>query len=141
MTEKRQLRRHGSTTPKRASASVIPTLGTERTRRGEKPCPFCGSMDLDPSGGEEDTEHWIVCNDCGAQGPYATIGCRDDEEENVDLEEEARAAWNRRAVEPVGAGPTPSTEACRRCGRRDCEGPVATARRGRVAARRSGRRS
>ena len=39
----------------------------------------------------------LVCNECGAQGPYATIGCRDPDEEDVDLEAEAVDAWNKRA--------------------------------------------
>jgi Lar family restriction alleviation protein len=75
-------------------------------RERDKPCPFCGSTDLDPSGGDQDAEHWIVCNACGAQGPYATIGCRDPDEEEVDLESEAVELWNKR-VAVVSLVPSP----------------------------------
>lgn len=62
-----------------------------------KPCPFCGSTELEPGGSEGDTEEWVQCTECGGQGPYATIGCRDPDEEEVDLEAEAVVEWNKRA--------------------------------------------
>lgn len=65
-------------------------------KENAKPCPFCGSTDLDPAGGEEDTEHWVECTECGAQGPYTTIGCRDPDEDEIDLDAEAVALWNKR---------------------------------------------
>lgn len=38
-----------------------------------KPCPFCGSQDLDIQVGTEDKEGFptnVVCVDCGACGPW-----------------------------------------------------------------------
>jgi Lar family restriction alleviation protein len=61
-----------------------------------KPCPFCGSTDLDPYG-TEGTEAMVVCSDCLAQGPVATIGCRDPDEDEIDLDAEAVELWNKRS--------------------------------------------
>lgn len=65
-----------------------------------KACPFCGCLELEPFGGEDDPDHWIACLNCSAQGPVATIGCRDPEEEAFDLSAEAVELWNKRALEP-----------------------------------------
>jgi Lar family restriction alleviation protein len=61
----------------------------------EKPCPFCGSTNLEPGGDEED--RCVQCTDCGAKGPTATIGDRDQDDNEVDLDAEAIALWNKRA--------------------------------------------
>lgn len=59
------------------------------------PCPFCG--DQDPEVTETgDDEFAVVCACCGANGPTARVGCRDDDE--LDLETEAAADWNKRVT-------------------------------------------
>ena len=66
-----------------------------------KPCPFCGSDDVDVTfTGEEETEAVGYCENCLAEGPVATIGCRDDDEEygEIDLQREAAEFWNQRAT-------------------------------------------
>ena len=51
-----------------------------------KPCPFCGGKDdkclVITSNGEEN--YWVMCNDCGAEGPTAN-------------EHKAIEVWNKRA--------------------------------------------
>ena len=64
-----------------------------------RPCPFCGQTpeDADVEMSEGETETWVTCPGCQAQGPINTIGCRDEEEDGViDLEAEAIELWNRR---------------------------------------------
>lgn len=34
------------------------------------PCPFCGLEELEWEHGEQDGDGWILCMNCGAQGPY-----------------------------------------------------------------------
>jgi Lar family restriction alleviation protein len=34
-----------------------------------KPCPFCGSLNLETTG--DDNNDWITCEACGAEGPVA----------------------------------------------------------------------
>ena len=57
-----------------------------------KPCPFCGSDDIDysyrqhPDGRELS---FISCGGCGAGGPVRTYLCLDDDDES-------EAAWNKR---------------------------------------------
>jgi Lar family restriction alleviation protein len=49
-----------------------------------KPCPFCGSNDLDLC--YVPKSHWVSCNVCNAEGPngnYSTV-------------KKAIAAWNKR---------------------------------------------
>lgn len=58
------------------------------------PCPFCGSIDLDFSGGESDLT--VQCQECLAEGPVATVGCRDDDDGEIDLEAEAVELWDKR---------------------------------------------
>lgn len=58
------------------------------------PCPFCGCAEVELSGGEDDV--CMQCVGCFAEGPVATIGCRDPDEESVELEAEALELWNRR---------------------------------------------
>ena len=53
-----------------------------------KPCPFCGSEDL------EDRRGFIKCNSCGVEGPVFAIGGKHD-----DVRKEAIAAWNKRQGE------------------------------------------
>jgi transcription elongation factor Elf1 len=63
-------------------------------------CPFCNSDDIEPMMTDEtDTECVAICECCLAQGPVATLGCRDPEEEIVDLEREAIELWNKRTSE------------------------------------------
>lgn len=38
---------------------------------GKKPCPFCGSIMLEPEDSGVNGEGAIRCNDCGAHGPVA----------------------------------------------------------------------
>lgn len=56
-----------------------------------KPCPFCGSHDVESDAAGIITEtQWIVCNTCGASGPFAQI---------VDGKLEGKTAvelWNQR---------------------------------------------
>jgi len=63
---------------------------------GAEPCPFCGSSDLDFGATSDDSECWVECENCGTQGPYATVGCGDEDEDEVDLEADAVALWNER---------------------------------------------
>lgn len=61
------------------------------------PCPFCGEADPDFEYSSEALEEcWIICQGCMAQGPVATVGCRDDEDGEIDLVDEATELWNRR---------------------------------------------
>lgn len=48
-----------------------------------KPCPFCGNNgpEFDTGGG---TCRWVICNDCGTEGPSA------------DSKRQAAARWNER---------------------------------------------
>lgn len=50
-----------------------------------KPCPFCGSKDLELLG--HFSIRWVACNSC-----YAESG-------SYDTDEEAIEAWNRRVKE------------------------------------------
>lgn len=58
-----------------------------------RPCPFCGESSADVDVGE--TEAVVRCEGCLCEGPMATVGCRDDDDE-IDLEAEAVALWNQR---------------------------------------------
>jgi hypothetical protein len=68
------------------------------------PCPFCGDKGPELEDDEFDhsshasgpVEYWVKCGCCGARGPEARVGCRDDEEEEIDLELEAITMWNTR---------------------------------------------
>lgn len=71
-------------------------------------CPHCGSttgLDLERDAtlicGDED--HWVRCDTCEATGPRTRFGCREEDEagQPIDLEAEARAAWNDRAPIPM----------------------------------------
>lgn len=74
------------------------------------PCPFCG--DPDPEVLETgDEEFAVVCNCCGGTGPTARVGCRDDDE--LDLEAEAATNWNKRATPLRLLKPAPSPKAPR----------------------------
>jgi hypothetical protein len=68
------------------------------------PCPFCGDKDqLETCVNDADdpSDCWVQCEGCFSQGPTATIGCRDDEEGDIDLEFEAFELWNERAKPTV----------------------------------------
>ena len=54
-------------------------------------CPFCGSADVGAAAGPD--SEWVMCNACGAEGPWATD----------QTEAQAIAAWNTRAT------PSPQT--------------------------------
>lgn len=47
-----------------------------------KPCPFCGSPDVDscPEGERKDGRAWfayyVTCNNCGCNGPFINTGGR-----------------------------------------------------------------
>ena len=60
-----------------------------------KPCPFCGSKDLDVTNiTGEGEENWIECNQCACMGTYRR-----------QTKEEAISLWNTRspvAQQPVG---------------------------------------
>ena len=65
---------------------------------GLLPCPFCGwddcdAVDLPPDNLRPTETHYIVCHECGLEGPLH------------DSRAEAAAAWNRRAA--PGASPQP----------------------------------
>jgi len=58
-----------------------------------KPCPFCGSHEIDI---DEDTSGvYVCCDDCFCRGPSAFVGCRNGSDE-IDLEGEAIRDWNER---------------------------------------------
>ncbi len=64
-----------------------------------RPCPFCGESSATPvdrGDGDELESVVIVCDVCLAEGPVATIGCRGDEDGDIDLEAEAIELWNQR---------------------------------------------
>jgi len=63
------------------------------------PCPFCGDSfpEVDLC---HDTDALVRCSTCLAEGPVATIGCRDEVSES-DLEAEAITLWNQRKLGAV----------------------------------------
>lgn len=50
-----------------------------------KPCPFCGSQDVDYAEAEDIDGSFVMCFECGTTSPV------------VDSKEKARDIWNRRA--------------------------------------------
>lgn len=57
-----------------------------------KPCPFCGGRDLDIQTSTEDSEGIpmnVICNDCGARGPWLYVP-------DVDCEALAYREWDKR---------------------------------------------
>ena len=53
-----------------------------------KPCPFCGSTNIDCADAGHKTDVWFIqCDDCGATFPH------------FDSEQEAKDAWDKRANE------------------------------------------
>lgn len=70
-------------------------------KRVADPCPFCGGTEMDTEG--TDCDVWLRCEQCLAEGPVATLGCRDvDEDGPFDLEAEAVELWNSRAAPEKG---------------------------------------
>ncbi len=62
------------------------------------PCPFCGEDQAEIEIEEDFQDYvYVVCPDCFAQGPRAFVGCRDPDEDEIDLEAEAIHDWNTRA--------------------------------------------
>jgi hypothetical protein len=59
------------------------------------PCPFCGGVDYDLLQDGE-TDVCVMCDNCQAQGPATRIGCRDEDDGEIDLEFEAIELWNKR---------------------------------------------
>lgn len=61
-----------------------------------KPCPFCGSNDIEPMTVYDGPPDFIVsvCKGCGARGPEAPDG-----KTYIHEPDDAVAAWNRRAGE------------------------------------------
>jgi len=68
---------------------------TDETLPDLRPCPFCGDSNASLKNNNEDVV--VICETCLAEGPLATIGCRD-EVSDLDLDTEAIALWNRRAL-------------------------------------------
>jgi hypothetical protein len=64
------------------------------------PCPFCGDKgpELDDFDGPDHPEVFVHCGSCEATGPTARVGCRDEDEEEIDLTKEAIMMWNRAAM-------------------------------------------
>ena len=64
-----------------------------------KPCPFCGSINLDHDWMM--TYTYLLCNDCGAFGPEVAFAAKDTDE--IDPEWQGRlkvlatSGWNHRA--------------------------------------------
>ncbi len=74
---------------------------TERELPDLLPCPFCGESSASVDDRSDDC--LVTCDCCLAEGPLATIGCRDDDDD-LDLELEAVTLWNQRklgAVRPI----------------------------------------
>lgn len=71
---------------------------TLRPTKKLSPCPFCGDRDeleTDDDGGSN-VDVFVRCHGCGAQGPATRVGCRDDDDGEIDLESEAIELWNQR---------------------------------------------
>lgn len=60
------------------------------------PCPFCGSRDAPEVQEHPSGDVYAECQECFGCGPPTRIGCRDPEEEDIDLEREALELWNDR---------------------------------------------
>jgi Lar family restriction alleviation protein len=56
-----------------------------------KPCPFCGSEDIeiDCAGYLDDSDHWVICQDCGAASGI------------IKEASDAIEAWNTRADDKI----------------------------------------
>jgi Lar family restriction alleviation protein len=86
------------------------------------PCPFCGGTEFDRGGSDVDV--YVQCRECLAEGPVATLGCRDTEDpedfpngfDEETLEREAAELWNKRA-------PIPLVIHCPRCGTQHVDAP------------------
>jgi hypothetical protein len=63
-----------------------------------RPCPFCGVSPADHDIVSGETEAVVRCESCFAEGPLATLGCRGDEDGDIDLEAEAVELWNQRKL-------------------------------------------
>lgn len=50
-----------------------------------KPCPFCGSENVNIDADIDDYWYWVYCQECETRGPISTVGL------------DAIEAWNRRA--------------------------------------------
>ena len=59
-----------------------------------KPCPFCGSMNVEAKVREHDA--WIFCKDCGGKGGLFGMSKKDIQEHCLC---KAVELWNRRAEE------------------------------------------
>lgn len=59
-----------------------------------KPCPFCGSRDVEPDAAGNilaaNESQWIICNNCGASGPIANVVAGELEGKSADT------LWNER---------------------------------------------
>ncbi len=59
----------------------------------EAACPFCGSLDSFVERSDLSSSY-VICNECGAQGPTE---CQDGDEEETPGGDAAKRAWNKRA--------------------------------------------
>jgi translation initiation factor 2 beta subunit (eIF-2beta)/eIF-5 len=67
-----------------------------RTWDCKRPCPWCGSYEVDMHDYEE---HWfVVCRTCGASGPSVEINedIDDDIAQVLDVKERASRKWDAR---------------------------------------------
>lgn len=65
----------------------------------KEPCPFCGGLDLGFQHGNEDREGYscnIVCETCGANGPWDYVKKEDLDLESDQLPVVPLKLWNRR---------------------------------------------
>lgn len=86
------------------------------------PCKSCGyddaEVEQEPAEACGDEYHWVECGDCGARGPRTFYGCRDPNEETIDLDAEAIEFWNNGVPPEERSAPPPRVihlEVCESC--------------------------
>ena len=71
---------------------------------GARPCPFCGSLDLEPFVGQPDGGEplaYLSCQGCYAEGPQVVYEPTGDTFEQPDGVKKATAAWNKKGDAPA----------------------------------------